>query len=344
MEINRKTYELAAFEYLEGNLSPADVAAFMAFLADNPDIARELELMDIYPYKAPEEENKVDFSFLKKNLSDQPVSEHNFEEFCIAMFEGDLAPEAVLKLTQYIEQSPARRKTFETYGKLKLEPDKNIRYFNKASLRHPEPYKIIRRILYGTAAAAASVTLILVLNYPGDEKPQLRLSYTPEKIIKTDTSKLSNALPQSISTETLRKTTSPKIPEKETASLDIASTIIDTSNTLFLAEAIYLKPIQGEIKESASPVNTILYQQVTIENNSTKLPSVVSQLKTRGEEIYLKASTMSLGQVISSGINGINKVAETDLKFQSKSDAEGNIVEFALSTDNFNFRRKTSRN
>ncbi len=122
MNITRNNYEIYMIDYLDGQLSETAEQKLMQFLEQNPDLKEELDLLE--HASLPEDDTIFEGkNTLKKNLEDEPISEDNIDEWCIAAMEDDLSPEGKTKFANELETHPAFKNIFTNYLKTRLEAE-----------------------------------------------------------------------------------------------------------------------------------------------------------------------------------------------------------------------------
>ncbi len=348
MNINRHNYEPYALDYLDGILTPVEMASFMAFLAENQDISKEIEALRENLTTLPISSKSVNFSFLKKNISEIPMNDNNFEEICIAWHEGDLSPDYLEKINCFIANDQKKRKTFNDYGKLKLIPDRSIIFKGKSTLKKQKSVITLRRtVLIASLSAAASVAVFFILNNSKGTNAIEIANYT-QTILNQYHTELYRPMVQSsqkMKTNTITIVTDKHKRIEHTAqkqNINTGIAVFDTNNPPI--DIVELKKIEPVIIETNTNTNELAIRDISKTNKRKTEPEIIEKFITKGAGLYAKANTLTLNEVISTGINGINQMTETNLKFHSKSDNKGNIVEFALSSDNFIFKRKVDHN
>lgn len=354
MNINRQNYELFAADFLDGNLSPSETAEFMAFLAENKDIADEIDLIrQLEPTIGPEK-GETDFSFLLKDLNYIEVNDENFEEMCIAYYEGDLNEDSKKKLLKFISENSIRKQKFNLFGQLKIQPDKSIVYNRKSKLkqdytRYP---KIQRLALITSFAAAASIALFLIFRHPetGQQEPYVNKmsqqdAKQSESLVQKDIVKESGIIRANIPNEVSKKR-----EEIETVNIPfngekiiaaVSDSTDDEQDDFIQISLIEPKIIRQEVVLDSAQLfkSSTLY---TLAGNYEEKP--LEEIKEKTSTILLLADNLTVNDVIKSGINGINKMVEGDLNYRSATNKEGKITEFALSSESFNIKRKIRSN
>jgi hypothetical protein len=168
MKITRDNYEEYFIDYLDGNLSDAQIHEFEAFLLQNPELRDEIEGLEKIIIPPSDEEFLFKENLKQIDISDQ-VSESNFEHFCIAEAEGDLSNQQIEDLNDYLSKHPEKQKERELILKLKVRPDETIVYEDKKSLKK-SVFFIQRPAVYKTIAFAASIALLMIVYFSFMEK------------------------------------------------------------------------------------------------------------------------------------------------------------------------------
>ena len=160
--INIENYEAYLLDWLEGKLSDEDSVQLQAFLALHPEIEVGEGLLD-----QSLNSSNIDFtekSRLKKTLSDEDY---------IAYHEGDLSEAKQKEAEAFIQTNDEAKKTFELFGKLKLQPQK-IKFADKTQLKKTGVVFSLQRVVYAASSVAAVFLLMWWLMTPDAQ-------YTPVK-------------------------------------------------------------------------------------------------------------------------------------------------------------------
>ncbi len=171
MNITRDNYEAFIIDYLDGKLDPVQSAELINFLSQNPDLEEEFNEFENIRVDSSKE-MKPDKEKLKKGFSDMPViNDENFDEFCIARFEGDLNENDETRLGEYLKEHPEKQKDLALYSKIHLAPDFNIIYTEKHSIKKTSPFAGRKNLLlYASSIAAAILVFILLVYMPGKNR------------------------------------------------------------------------------------------------------------------------------------------------------------------------------
>lgn len=351
MEINRHNYEIYAIDFIEGQMSPSEAAVFIAFLADNPDIAHEVELMRDSDTESDAPHIHQDFSFLKKDYSQITISNNNFEEICIAYHEGDLNENIQKKLIAFISDIPERQKIFNTYRQLKIVPDEGIVFKSGNSLKRKTfvRFNPRRLALITTMAAAASLAMVFIFRNNTAETTVQNIAQTSVNTVQKITESNTEVTVAKVEDQQQVKKTknlSSKIrmkPEETEVNESTIAAVSDSSDSeVIRLTRIEPKPIQ---RDDQSELMTFSLPKVMINELAVKEEQrTIGEIREKKNVLVAKASNLSVDNIIKSGINGLNSLAETDLSYKSQTNEKGRITEFALSTESFNIKRRTRNN
>jgi hypothetical protein len=346
MIINRKNYELFVLDYLEGRLSSGDELQMKQFLSCNPDIQEELIGIET-SFNLSESSVTINKSSLYKSFNDIPsVSPENFEEFCVAYYEGDLDVKSASLLEEYIGQQPVLRALFDLHGKLKYIPDLELKYPKKGSLKKLAITRG-RRIIYSAITAiAASIVVILFLNLPGHRHPV-------EQLISQE-GLHGNVRGSSPAIEKSTKTKHTFLRSKSTAKIHFKGIVkqiaaVDSTNSRQHEKVVLasMQPMLPSLKDIL-PDPVVDIHQVT--NDPLDSGEIVMQdsspINSQADKSSrnIKARNTLLWNVLHFGINSINSLTENDLALRTEKNSAGKLSEIELQSDNFEISRKIGRN
>jgi hypothetical protein len=185
MKFTRENFELFVIDYLEGKLTDHDNEMFLQFLRENPDIKYEVEEIKKIQLE-PIVIKFNDKNNLKKN-SGSLKFDSEFEDLCIALFEGDLEPPEKEKFESWLSENPDKLIEFELFRKSRVKPDINIVFNPKLKLKRLT--LVQRRIRLISAISAAAVIILVIIftvnkNYLSNdlvaEKPATNLKVQPD--------------------------------------------------------------------------------------------------------------------------------------------------------------------
>ena len=291
IEINRNNYEQLFLDYIEGNLNPSYFEGFKEFLAQNPDLAKELTEFETVELKA----ETIAFAS-KQNLKKNAyftINESNFDEFCISYIENHLTEANKNTLSSYIHSNPDKKNDFELYQKTILKADKNIVFTEKSKLKVYKLKQKNKLYVLLTTAAAAAIGLVIVLH-----------NLTPNKntgniVIAKNTEVSSNQKLKTHAIITSSINNKPILHTYKVETKNDNNLIISSLNKSVGAEKIALiepqKPI--EIKQLPNSINTEL--ALISLNKETKVDNKTSNIN---EADYLTIKEYAMNKVKNSDI------------------------------------------
>lgn len=347
MRISLHNYEAFFLDYIEGKMSPAEVAELMAFLANNPDLKAELNNYDAITL-APSANIFIEKDFLKKNVIDIiSINEYNFNELCIALLEGDLDTDTENLFEKYLQQNPEKLKEYKQYLKTILEPDKTIVFNEKRKLKH---YKLVKHngSVFAFVAVAASLLLfimaynILKNNNLKNQKIAATLSLeTASKLtLKKENQERENpathnaykvqAKIQKHNVQgTLMKEDPKPLKKVEVATLELQKSIIlyelETSEFKF-------KPTLANINMSLQT----LPETKIVQNNDTYLSINEIAAKEFNKLIekqdIIDKDGINLWALAKSSVNQLNRITGTSIDLEKSTDTTNNRTRVEFST------------
>jgi hypothetical protein len=166
MNINRHNYEEFFLLYVDNELNIAQRKAVEAFIAQNPDLRAELEMLQ--EAVLPADEGVVfsgKESLLRTASAPNPVNETNCEEYFVLYADDELNNEEKDLVEQFVYRNPQHEAAFELMQQVKLMPDTSIVFPDKYALyRHEEddrkPVPVIRMRFWKIALAAAVLLFV----------------------------------------------------------------------------------------------------------------------------------------------------------------------------------------
>jgi len=356
MKIDRSNYEAWFLDAQEGTLSDEEGKALRIFLSENPDLEEEFSQFELVK-AIPEPFVFSHRDALKKQFppSGTEINTFNFSLFAIAYIEGDLNAEQNRVFEQLIAANTDFRKEFELYRQTVLLPE-NVSYKRKARLKKAQP---IRRSLYNIAWIAAAAALALVLFLVSRDKfvePEVfsAVDNTPpaktsseEKPAKMEREKIS---PMTIFNQTKEQPADHNVPVKNMATL--VSPELDTAENLSPATAdriliagtdfatLALPELQAA-PDRITPISTPVYLG-SVRNAS--FPLIARKEIEEFRQTIGKAEDISLWDLASAGVNGINKLTGTDMSLMASRDDEGDLAGISFSSRHFSLSTPVGRN
>lgn len=222
MELNRNNYEEYFLLYLDGELDAAGRNEVETFLAANPDMAMEMELLKETILQAEQEEpiQFGDIELLLKPETDAVINEQNAEPFLLSYIDNELSSEDKIRTEAFVSANTSAKATLEVLQRTKIQPDFSIVYPDKNELLKEEKTRKIVYFRWQYAAVAAAMMGIFVttwLNKPVDNNTeQVPGMASSEKPSTTPANTNGIAVPDHTTNTTLASTTKPGAPSKAT--------------------------------------------------------------------------------------------------------------------------------
>jgi len=180
MKPTRENYEAFFLDYHEGNLSESQIEELMNFLALNPDLKEELDAFEMVMLTD-------DSSIILENKESLKKEDDALLTSIIAWHENDLNEDEKAELEKTLAHNTQAKKDFALVGMARLQPDTDVVYPNKSSLKR---FTLAGRFtqLQQFAAAAAVLAFIATLYFtlPNIMENDEDLIATTESFISTD--------------------------------------------------------------------------------------------------------------------------------------------------------------
>ncbi|MFO8055101.1 MAG: hypothetical protein R6U19_08090 [Bacteroidales bacterium] len=140
MNINRNNYETFMIDYLDGKLTPGQVAEVLLFLEQNPDIKQEVEGLhesSLPPAETTENAVFEDKAALKhiSATPDKSINRQNYESWFIAAVEGTLTREEEFELNRFLTKNEALEQSYRQFMATKLKPEPTLVFKEKQQLK-----------------------------------------------------------------------------------------------------------------------------------------------------------------------------------------------------------------
>lgn len=161
-KINIFNYEAYYLDYLEGNLPEEDAVVLLDFLEKHPELKLEEEEL---PMLESESVTLNDLSFLRETEDSDAITEENYTHFLIAKHEGILTENKETELEAFVAATPNAEKEEKLFGAVYFEPDTQVVFADKSSLKQKAP---IVMWPYYSSIAAAMIAAVFFLYQPGN--------------------------------------------------------------------------------------------------------------------------------------------------------------------------------
>lgn len=136
MNINRNNAEAWFLDFYEGRLSDGQVKELFAFLDLNPDLQEIFDSFEDVSFDPEKQIRFEDKDALKKTVEELPgINNSNYEEYLVGALEGTLTQEEAVSLEIFLAANPAKQKELDLLRKTIFEPEQEIVFEAKASLK-----------------------------------------------------------------------------------------------------------------------------------------------------------------------------------------------------------------
>ncbi len=187
--IDRNNYETYFLLYVDSELSAEEKVAVQRFVADNPDLAEELALLESTQLQL--EKTLVfkgkEILFKKEG---QEISLNNYEEWFLLYTDNELSDEHKTQVELFVLQHPILQREFEWLQQTRL-PEENLVFNNKEILYRKEasgksPVFYMRWMRYAAAAAVIGIMATVWMLAPTNTlKPALQVGGAEPELVGT---------------------------------------------------------------------------------------------------------------------------------------------------------------
>jgi hypothetical protein len=276
MNINRNNYEEFFLLYADKELSAADKNAVDAFVSQNEDLRGELEMLLQATFNSYD--NLV---FAGKDALLKPITEEgyinvsNYEEFFVSYCDDELNNAEKAKVEEFVYRNPQYQQEFEILQQVKLQPDTNIVFENKAILyRKEEKDDKVIPFRWWKMAAAAAVLLIAGLFWLMNQPATHVEAAAATKPSQNNTINNDTAVTGKQATEVLANTNGPVVNEITKEEMAVTNAGNPPYNNQKQPKIVI--PGQGYKKEK---------QEIAYEKSIEEKEKVIAQVEPKEAEI-----------------------------------------------------------
>lgn len=167
MNITRKNYEEWLLLYVDNELSLAERIIVDDFLAANPDLQQELEMLQQSTLQPDEDIVFQHKAALLKSGSNSPlINAENCEHYFILYADDELTNEQKATVEEFVYSHPQFQVNFELIQQTRLTPDHSLVFPDKKLLyRYEKDRRVVAMRWFRIAAAAVLVLLIGGVSY-----------------------------------------------------------------------------------------------------------------------------------------------------------------------------------
>lgn len=316
MNINRHNYEEFFLLFADNELCAADRKAVEVFVAENPDLKKELQLL----LQTVSSIDDVVFKN-KEQLLKPPVTP--LQEQLLLHIDDELPAAEKQQLLQLINTDAAAAKEFALLQQTKLLPDASVVFTNKKELYRKEEGRVIRIAWWRAAAAAVLLgfgtwgALTLIKPAQQTEASTAATSGTPAKA-GTPTSKTANTVadagtkPTAVeatttaNTAAVKTTNSTSTPQKNNLPVNTDKNIKEP-NTAVINNNATAKKENNNLPE---PTNNPRYNNFNNNNRNETLTASVPQAEDATNKVN-SGTTSLVASASKPNTNAVNGYAIT---------------------------------
>lgn len=332
MSIDKNNYEIYLMDYLEGTLSPNEVAEVLLFLEQHADIKQEFEAMQSFVLNS--DGVGLDKSTLLKSENDL------HQQLLVKEIEGDLSNNEQVVLQKAIKQNPTLQHEQKLFSLTKSVPDLAVTFNFKHQLLKPTLKVTWHQTIIRIAAVVVLLSTISLL-YVGLNKQETTVavkeqnSTTPAvKNIIIDEPQLATTSPnENVQTEKINPVVNQKQEiatiQKVRIQAEVVYTIsaqIEQTNIAIVKPQAQVLPVLAVAKAPTAP------KQEQFDDIKTLVAKKVKQNTNQliGETDPNKDVTL---------VGIINKTTGADLKI-NKDTTTGRINRFEIAALGFAWSKK----
>jgi hypothetical protein len=355
MNINRENYEAIMLDFMEGRLSVADQDEVLDFLMLNPDVMEEIKDLNALSL----EPEKIVFDSkhrLTKTFPDQTSKPDvsNFEMFAIAYLENDLEPEQSLEFETFLSENKDHQQAFELWSKTKLPAEFFLFPFKKELKK-----KVVRSgrsiwIMIPTAIAASLAILFIILTDPVIPESISELEEAvaaPDKNVQIAEMKPADSeiTKNPIIISEKEKAIHPELLGNRNGKNDESAS---NSQTLQDSGEDFTKPEQNDSKGKRTKLLSGVDFGRDIIADFQPEPDKITSLNPPVNQVYYSSliksgmarldigktmeeftkEDLSLWNIATHGIEGVNKLIGTDMELLASKNEDGKVSRFRFTS------------
>ena len=347
MDINRLNYEATLIDFMEGNLSKAEVSELFLFLDANPDIKAEF---DMFQNDIPSiASTTIDFPS-KEKLIKRQVGNDFLDEFswlCIAKLEGDATPTELVQLQNLIKNNPSLNEEYLLFEKLRLQPAETVIFDQKSQLARHRIGFASSLARYAVAASVAAIIVMIsfsVENNHNDRQLAIisTIQYSTIKSIDT----VSNSSTGTVAIVNVDKL---KVPSRHSSAKD---TLSKNSTVITVSQRTDTAPMLATITPIGPSVKVEVGHNLTLQDNFSDREQVKNMNPAENPSRYLSvgeflaqkvvggnsidptfassSSSAKFWQVAQVGIRGASRLLGIPVKIDKEYDQGGNLKKISI--------------
>ena len=174
MNINRHNYESFFLLYVDHELTAAEKKAVEEFVQQNPDLEKELSLLQQSVFRPDDQASFAGKEQLFKGESArQDIHAGNYESYFILYADNELSVEEKQAVEAFVYHHPQYQGELELLQAVRLAPDTSVVFADKQQLYRKEKDDKVIPFPWWRMAAAAMVLLLLGIWWMSREKPEI---------------------------------------------------------------------------------------------------------------------------------------------------------------------------
>lgn len=352
MKIDRSNYEIYIVDYFDGKLDQATAQELLRFIGSASDLK---ESFDAYRSMIlPVDETIIynDKSSLKKAAvrETENISEANRETYFIGHTEKILSEAEEAELMQFIALNPQFQKELSIYLSTKLSPDLSIEFPAKEALKKTVVIRSLsKRLVISLSAAAAlfvifiSVFLLSRLNHDVNDGNGIATLFQNNKLIRSVVNKGTAPAADTYHNNTEVKTNTAQqndqIPVRENFNPFTCSgkkELAQIETPADKAIAVTEPSVRSEFTDIYNYQKVLADSKRNIEKEQTAYQKLalfgLNKIRKAGgqKQPAAEPDTFSLWDLAYLGVAGYNKITNSNLSIDRKTDNNGKLSSFAL--------------
>jgi anti-sigma factor RsiW len=276
MKLNRNNYEEYFLMYVDNELTAAERSAVEEFIALNPDLKPELEILQ-QTVLQPEP-----LSFDKSSLfaiASQGINKENHEEYFIEYVNNELSAADKNATETFVLQHPELQESFTAFKATVLQSEL-VEFKNKETLYRKEDTRVIAFSFQRFAVAAAVLGIIAtgIWFYPSKE------DQSPIAVTKSNTKQSSTVAPAtSVTSSSTNTVVAEEKKTTEVASKFISDKILNTpvdANNILATTTVTknFDPRSTDITTEEKPETKTVYTQGVVTENTDRTNTIAGTI------------------------------------------------------------------
>ncbi|MBL0049047.1 MAG: DegV family protein [Bacteroidetes bacterium] len=371
MKLSRANYETFLVDYLDGKLTPLEVANLLLFLEQNPDIKEEFEGVELSALTVVSSDLFPNKEALKKKPPVTLINENNASNFLVRKIENDLSQSEIAELDAFLAQNISFRKELGLFEKTILKPDLFLQFSDRDSLK--KRGRIIP-LFYRISSIAALLLLLVAIPlllrfYSGNNSDESHFASNVndskqrakqfnligknavEEIVIAHTPKHFASNQDKLPHKTAKASiTQQTVPQRSTlVQVDSTESRLSTISTQEQTMAAIVEK-RNEAASESSAIPNVTESPIT-GNASTSFISIKSMAEQKikamskdnldelAAEDAKKKRKISGWDFAAIGAKLVGKVSGKKIQLQNRYNSDGQLTQYAILSNNFEFSR-----